>query len=88
MILMSKLKSGNPMMAGMFQDFMEASPEQRAVILQSNPDLARYLSGITTSDFLRLEDSYRANIITSLSSSKIQPGVVKVYPPVTGRTGL
>ena len=88
MVLLSKLKSGNPMMAGMFQDFMEASPEQRAVILQSNPDLARYLSGITTSDFLRLEDSYRANIITSLSSSKSQPGVVKVYPPVTGRTGL
>ena len=88
MVLLSKLKSGNPMMAGMFQDFMEASPEQRTVILQSNPDLARYLSGITTSDFLRLEDSYRASIITSLSSSKAQPGVVKVYPPVTGRTGL
>ena len=86
--IMAKLRGTNPLLAESFRDFMEASPDKRTVILQANPDLARYLTGISTETFLNLEDSYRASVIATKSDSKSQASALKVYPVSTGRTGL
>ncbi len=87
-ILLSKLQVVNPNLANSFRDFMESSPSRRTVILQANPDLSRYLSTLDQEVFLQLENSFRAGVIATQSESKNQNTALKVYPPISDRTGL
>ena len=81
------IKASNPNLAITFAEFMQANPVRRQAMLQSNPDLARYITQFTPEQLGDIEQSYNVGLeIGGQSTSR--GGGVRVYEQRSGRTGL
>ena len=78
----------NPNLANSFAELIQASPRRRAVILQSNPDLARYITQFSNQQLMEIEDSFQASFQMAAGNAPGMGGGLRVYQQRSGTTGL
>lgn len=86
--VITSIRNINPNLAASFSDLMEANPQRRNVILQSNPDLAKYITQFTMQQLGEIEQSYQNGFQMGDGQSGSSGSVLRVYPKRDNKTGL
>ena len=86
--VITSIRNINPNLAASFADLMEANPQRRNVILQSNPDLAKYITQFTMQQLGEIEQSYQNGFQMGNGQSGSSGSVLRVYPKRDNKTGL
>ena len=82
------IRATNPNLANAFEELMQAAPQRRLVILQANPDLARYITKFTNQQLMDIENSFQSSFQMVTNDSRGMGTGIRVYKQRSGRTGL
>lgn len=82
------IRSTNPNLANSFAELIQANKQRRNVILQANPDLARYITQFSNQQLVDMEDSFQASFQIGASNASSLGTGLRVYKQRGTRTGL
>ena len=82
------IRATNPNLANAFEELMQAAPQRRLVILQANPDLARYITKFTNQQLMDIENSFQSSFQMVTNDSRGMGTGIRVYKQRSGKTGL
>lgn len=82
------IRATNPNLANAFEELMQAAPQRRQVILQANPDLARYITNFSNQQLMEIENSFQSSFQMVTNDSRGMSTGIRVYKQRSGKTGL